>query len=383
MALGQFRISCPTEIHFGASQCATSPEHLPAGCESVLVVRGGSGRASGPVTGSLKDRGTAFYEISIRGEPSLPMLQTALAESRGRRIEAVVAVGGGSVLDSGKALAALLSHDLTLGEDFSALPAEMLAQPGRIPCIALPTTAGTGAEVTANAVIDLPNQKAKVSLRGRALYPAKAIIDHELMIGAPRDVRLHAGLDALTQVVEAYTSSFATPFTDALTRSAISQALQALPGAVAGEADPAAMAEMAWVALSSGLALANGGLGAAHGLSSILGGQFGAPHGALCGRLLLPVLRANAETLPEGSEGLGRIETVNRLVAEAFPPEPGGDALSGLEAWMNGQGLPRLAAYDVTGLPDLAARALEASSTQKNPVRLSQAAMERILSEAL
>lgn len=197
------------------------------------------------------------------------------------------------------------------------------------------------------------------------------------MAGAPRAIALHAGLDAITQLIEAHTSVAATPFTRALTAQALPGALRALRDVVAG--DRAGWPAMAWASLASGMALANGGLGAAHGLAAVLGARLGAPHGALCGRLLVPVMRANAAMRRQQRRRL------RRRSGRCLCPRTGGDALSGLAAWMTEQGLPRLADYGAADamLPDLAAQGRAASSSQKNAVPLPVETYVTILQAAL
>ena len=314
----------------------------------------------------------------------MSFINAVLASLTGNSAQVVVACGGGSALDTAKVIRFALSHALTTYEDFAPLTADLLNTPCILPLIALPTTAGTGAEVTANAVIGVPDQAAKISLRGRALCADIAIVDPDLMKAAPDHVVLHSGLDAVTQVFESYTSNAATPFSDALTHSAKSLGLPALKAILEDDHQPA-WADLAWVAHASGLALANSGLGAAHGLASVIGGQYGAPHGALCGRLLIPVLRQNLRRSEAGSDTNARIASCITDVADAFTPTLPDDLLSGFAAWIDGKGLPRLADWSVTvdDLPDLAKRGAAASSSQKNAVTLSEDDYREILQAAL
>ena len=377
----RFRISCPTEVIFGDGAHETLGHHLPPGTRTVAFVRGAGGAAAQPVLELLQAAGFGVIEIRCPGEPSVASVNAARAQLKGIAPDCVVAVGGGSVMDTGKALAFAVSHDLDLPDSFAQIGADLLARPCQIPCIALPTTAGTGAEVTANAVLDIPHQNAKVSLRGRALFPATAIVDPRLMASAPAHIALYSGLDAVTQVIEACASCAATPFSDALSKPAVQSGLHALKG-VMETGDPASWRDLAWVSLSSGLALANGGLGAAHGLASVIGGQYGAPHGALCGRLLLPVLRLNTARAAQRPEVLKRLSLCTQAVAAAFPDDRG--PLEGFEAWMNDHNLPRLADWDVQqqDLPDVATRGQAASSSQKNALPLEVADYQSILEQA-
>ncbi|MFX4295488.1 MULTISPECIES: iron-containing alcohol dehydrogenase [Roseobacteraceae] len=364
-----FAIDCPVQIAFGAGSAAALPDFVQ---HPVIFVQGSSGAASDPVLAMLGD---VAQVIRCAGEPSVASINAALDALDGIAVQTVVACGGGSVLDTGKVLAVLAGSGMRLTEDFGQIDPALLERRANVRLIALPTTAGTGAEVTKNAVLDVPSLGTKLSIRGRALFPDHALVDPDLMAGAPRSVALHAGLDAVTQLIEAHTSVVATPFTRALTAQALPEALGALRTVVTG--DVAGWPAMAWASLASGVALANGGLGAAHGLAAVLGARLGAPHGALCGRLLVPVMRANA-----GARG---VEHCAAEVAAVFAPVENGDALSGLAAWIDAQGLPRLADFGATGdgLPELARLGSVASSSQKNAVPLSIETYEAILKAAL
>ncbi|QUJ76743.1 iron-containing alcohol dehydrogenase [Sulfitobacter albidus] len=365
--MSSFGINSPTRIRFGAGVGQEIATGLPGGPGRVLLVRGASAAADAAARW-LKDQD--LFEVRVSGEPSVPNLAEAFAAARGTPIRAVVACGGGSVMDTGKALAFALSQGAPLDDNFDRIPAGTLARPPDIPCIAVPTTAGTGAEVTANAVIDIPTRGAKVSLRGTAITPTHAFVDPDLMAGAPRQVVLQSGLDAICQVIEAYTSRHASPFTDALSHPAIARGLRALPAVL----DGGPFDEMAWVSLASGLALANGGLGAAHGLASIVGGRFDAPHGGLCGRFLGPTLRETPD--------LPRVREVLEIMDEALPGR--GDPLDRFDAWIDDLGLGRLADWGVApdAHGDMAALAPDTSSSRKGAAPLDPAAYIRVLRAA-
>ncbi|MEM6579564.1 MAG: iron-containing alcohol dehydrogenase, partial [Pseudomonadota bacterium] len=323
-------------------------------------------------------------EVICSGEPSLSSVNAAVDQLVDHGIEGVIAVGGGSVIDAGKAVAFCLGHDLILNDDFSQLPASRLAHPGPVPCIAVPSTAGTGAEVTANAVLDIPSQRAKISLRGRALCPAAAFVDPGLLRSAPASVLLSSGLDAVVQTMEAYTSCAATPFSDMFSAPNIARGLAALQAVMEGEPADPVWEDLAWVSLSSGVALANGGLGAAHGIASVLGGRYGAPHGALCGRLLVPVLRKNTEMAGPGTLTASRLRDCAVQCAAAFSDTSHKDPFSGLEAWQDRHALPRLREFGIRteDFPALAEASAAASSSRKNAVPLTVVDFQDILQEA-
>lgn len=365
-----FTITTPTAIRFGVGCARDLASELPAG--AVLLVRGGSPRTSQPVRTELDRAGRRVHQATVVGEPSVASVNSAFATTKDLQIGVIVACGGGSVLDTAKALRLCLEAGAPLPDDISKVEASALAGANRLPLIAIPTTAGTGAEVTSNAV--LGTATSKMSIRGRALYADIALVDPDLMKHAPKEVVLGAGLDAVTQTIEAYTSRLASPFTDALTLQNIALGPQALRRIVEDD-DAAAWSDIAWVSLSSGLALANGGLGAAHGLAAVLGARLGAPHGMLCGRLLGPVLLKNRDVAPPGSDAHRRIETCLTALTTTFPPIGGEGRLSGFFHWLDQHNVPRLRDFSLNtqSFGPIAEAAVSASSSQKNavPLRIS------------
>ena len=249
-----------------------------------------------------------------------------------------------------------------------------------LPFIAIPTTAGTGAEATKNAVIGLPDHGRKVSLRDDRMLARLAIVDPALTDGCPRGITLASGLDAVTQVIEPYVSCKATPFTDALTRPAIPRGLAALRRLMEGE-DPAARDDLAWVSLCGGLALANAGLGAVHGLAGVIGGTTSAAHGAICGALLGPVVGMNRARA--SGTARARLDEVCALIAAEFGGTPL-DAPCVLADWARNAGLPGLAAQGLAERDHsaVAAAALGSSSMRGNPVELQINDLVAILTQA-
>lgn len=379
-----FSYSSPTQVVFGAGRHQQIAQSLPDGARRVVLVTGGTASASRPVQTRLEQAGLDIVTLRCASEPTVSSIDAALTRLQGVGFDAVIACGGGSVIDMGKVLRLALYHGVSSHKALSDLPASQMDQPCPMPCIALPTTAGTGAEATANAVVGIPDKRAKISLRGKGIYASLAIIDPDLMQGAPASVVLSAGLDAVTQIFESETSCAATPFSRALTGSARDKVLPALRRVVETD-DAQAWAELAWISHLSGVALANSGLGAAHGLASVIGGRLDAPHGALCGRLLLPVLRQNLRRAPNGSEPHNRIRACVMAVADTFAPTLPDDPLSGLADWIDARGLAPLSRWGVKAddLPDLATNGMAASSSQKNAVPLAREDYLQILQAAL
>lgn len=364
-----FSIAAPARILFGRGEAAKAPALIRAFGARGLIVHGSTASRAQWLIDALRATGADVTGVACEHEPTLMMLETAIATARRFHPDWVAAIGGGAALDLGKALAALIpapgnamDHLEVVGK---ALP---LAVPP-LPFIALPTTSGTGAEATKNAVIGLPDHGRKVSLRDDRMLARLAIIDPALTDRSPRAVTLASGLDAVTQVIEPFVSSKATPFTDAITAPAIPQGLMALKQLMQAE-NPDARDALAYVSLTGGLALANAGLGAVHGLAGVIGGLCPAPHGAICGALLAPILRLNRAVAT--GDSAQRLDQVFAHIAATF----GGTADSApetLAAWARHAGLPGLTAQ---GLPpalhaQVADAALTSSSMKGNPVALT------------
>jgi len=350
------------------------------------------------LTGSTPDRFAALFELleqagietaqySVSGEPTTDMVRAATQRGRDFGVEFVLSCGGGSVLDSGKAVAALLTNG---GEPLDYLEVIGRGQPltqWAAPHIAIPTTAGTGAEVTRNAVLKSPEHRVKVSLRSPLMLPAVALVDPELTYSMPPAVTASTGLDAFTQVVECYVSNRANPLTDAICREGIARAARSLQRAYEQGDDAAAREDMAVASLFGGLALANSKLGAVHGFAGPLGGMFPAPHGAVCGRLLPFVIEANVRALavrePE-SLALRRYDEVGRLVTGS-PAATSADGVRWVQRLCEGIAVPALADYGITerDFPDMIEKAARSSSMKGNPIELTGAELRGILQQAL
>jgi alcohol dehydrogenase class IV len=377
-----FQINMPTAIRFGSGMAQQVADMLPAPPGRVLLLRGKRADRAAPVVAQLEQAGFDIHPCSVTAEPSLDSINTAANSLQGQAFCALVACGGGAVIDTAKALRFCLESGSALPERLDMLDPTLLAQAAHLPLIVLPSTAGTGAEVTGNAVLGTAD--GKLSLRGRHLFPSAALVDPSLLSTGAVPAVIGAGLDALTQTIEAHTSCYATPFTSALTGPNLRRGAQALRRIVERD-DRDARTDMAWLSLSSGLALANGGLGAAHGLAAVLGGALSAPHGMLCGRLLAPVLLQNRAYAALGTESFLRIEQAIDALEEVFPKEiPGAPDLSGVEAWLSRQQVPRLREFapDRASLDAVAVAAMSASSSLKNAVPLPLAAYHRILDAA-
>lgn len=325
-----------------------------------------------------------------RGEPQVEDVDRAVELARREAVEIVIGIGGGSAIDTAKAAAGLLANGGTPLDYLEVVgKGQKLGQPAA-PWIAVPTTAGTGAEVTRNAVIGCPAQKYKASLRSPLLLARVALIDPELGVAVPRDVAACSGMDALAQLIESYTSNQAQPITDALALQGMSLAARALPRIDADPGDTDARGEMALAALLSGVTLTNVGLGAVHGFAAPLGAHLPIPHGAICAALLPHVMRANAAALARESPAhpvLRRYATIGRTITGQQGTSDAAAIDAGIhhaEQLATALRIPRLEPLGLTPehIPELAALARRASSMRYNPIVLSDETLIHVLHQA-
>ncbi|MEJ2143714.1 MAG: iron-containing alcohol dehydrogenase [Acidobacteriota bacterium] len=285
--------------------------------ERPFVITGKTMERYQPLLDELEGRGLDVGHGVVTREPTTTLVHSLVEEVRQLQCDVIVGFGGGSVLDTAKAVAGLSPNP---GEIFDYLEVIGQGHPLQVPalpCVAIPTTAGTGAEVTKNAVLSSPGDQVKVSLRSPLLLPRVAIVDPELTHSMPRKITAYSGLDALTQVIEPFLSSRHNPLVDSLCRNAIGLGGKALMGAMAEGSDPRAREDMSLVSLTGGMALTNAGLGAVHGFAGPLGGMTGAPHGGICACLLAPVFAANVRSLEVRGDPdrlLPRFDEVGRLL---------------------------------------------------------------------
>lgn len=310
---------------------------------------------------------------SVRGEPTVEDIENGVALAKQQGADVIVAIGGGSVVDAGKAIAAMSTQPGDLMRYIEVVGAGQPLDAAPLPYIAVPTTAGTGAEATRNAVIASTEHRVKASLRHISMLPRIALIDPELAADVPPGVTAASGMDALTQCLEAFVCSRAQPMTDALCVVGIQRAVRSLERAFQNGHDLDAREDMALCALNSGIALANAGLGAVHGFAAPIGGMFHAPHGAVCAALLAPVWEANSKRV------------TNRTKFEQIDAMLGGDAVSYLHALTERLCIPKLSQWGIADadLDEIARKAAAASSMKANPASLTHAELTAILREAL
>jgi alcohol dehydrogenase class IV len=352
----------------------------------VFVVTGGNVERAELLLQDLKRHGLDSACFSVVGEPTLDALQEGLVSIRRYDPDLVIGFGGGSVIDAGKAIAALATNRADVRDYLEVIGrAQPLTRPP-LPYVAVPTTAGTGAEVTCNAVIKSTRDQVKVSLRSPLMLPRLAVVDPQLTVSMPPAVTAGTGMDAATQLWEAFVSKRANPMTDALCREGLRRVANALQRAYRHPDEPASRQDMSLASLFSGMALANAGLGAVHGIAGPLGGMCSAPHGLACARLLPLVAAANLKALMERDPDSPSLPKF-REAAQVLTQSADARAEDGIH-WLKRLGEEfRIPSLSECGLqekqiPRLVSQALLASSMKANPVLLTAGEVERIIRSA-
>ncbi len=383
----RFDFATAGRIIFGAGAVRELKNILPGMGSRPALVTGTGGANPERIIALLREIGPFCEMIAVDGEPTLGRLQSALAHLRETGCDCVVAYGGGSVIDTGKALAALLANP---GEALDYLEVVGKNQPLRqpsLPCVAVPTTAGTGSEVTRNAVVAVPEHKVKVSLRSAWMLPRAALVDPELTYSLPPEVTASTGMDALTQVIEPFVSARANAMTDLYCREGIRRAARSLQAAYADGQNAAAREDMAFTSLMGGLALANAGLGAVHGFASPVGGMFDAPHGAVCAALLPGAVTVNIRALEQREPGHPALDRYREIACILTSNEKAGlqEAPRVLAEMAAALRIPGLRAYGLgeADIPEVVERAADASSMKANPIRLTTEELTEILERAM
>jgi alcohol dehydrogenase class IV len=381
-----FDFATAGRILFGAGRLGeVGPLAAELGTRALVVTGANPSRAQ-RLLALLDAAGMAHTIFSLGGEPTVADALAGVDQARTYGADLVIGFGGGSALDGAKAIAALTANPGDIYDYLEVIGrSRPLARPA-LPVIAIPTTAGTGSEVTRNAVLAAPEQAVKVSVRSPHMLPRAAIVDPELTYGVPPAVTAATGMDALTQLVEPFVSSRANPLTDGVCREGLPRAVRGLRTAYADGSHAEARCDMALASLCGGLALANAGLGAVHGFAGPFGGMYGAPHGAICAALLPPVCATNIRALLTRAPthpALARYAELARiLTGEAHGGiEDGVEWLQGLRADL---AIPGLAHYGfrLADAPTLIAKAQAASSMKANPLQLTDAELYAILEEA-
>jgi alcohol dehydrogenase class IV len=373
-------------IVFGRGTAREAPAIVAGFGRRVLVVTGATPSRAEWLVDGLAALGTETELVTVDGEPDVTFAHNGAASARRKHTDVIVAIGGGSAIDAGKAIAALATNDGDVFDYLEVVGRGQALTAAPLPFVAIPTTAGTGAEVTRNAVLAVPDQRVKVSLRSPLMLPRVAIVDPELTYDLPPALTACTGLDALTQNIEAFLSQRATALTDALCREGIRRAARSLRSACTDGPNANAREDMSIASLCGGLALANAGLGAVHGLAGPIGGMLKAPHGAVCAALLPVVFAANTEAVASRAPGhpaLARMDEVARLLT-GVPVATARDGVTWLAALVCDLGVPPLSTWGLAAadIPAIVEQAARSSSMRGNPIALTPDELGVVLSRS-
>ncbi len=378
----RFEFATATRIVFGEGTAATLPALVRSFGARPLVVTGAALDRAASLASDL-----SAETFAVPGEPTVDQIREGAQRARNANCDVIVSLGGGSAIDAGKAIAAIATNG---GEPLDFL--EVVGK-GRaldvapLPFVAAPTTAGTGSEVTRNAVLGSPEHGVKASLRSPLMLPRVALVDPELTYSLPSAVTAFTGVDALTQLIEPYVSGRANPLVDAICLEGIKHAASALRRVYHDGADHDARRDMALASLFGGLALANAGLGVVHGFASPLGGITKAPHGALCAALLPHGMAANISALQARAPqhpALERYAVIARLLTGRNEARAE-DGVEWVRALCTDLNIPALRAWEIreADLPGVVEKAARASSMQANPISLRGEELLAIVTAAL
>lgn len=378
----RFEFATATRIIFGEGTSATLPDLVRTFGTRPMVVTGASTERAAWLVSAL-----SAELFAAPGEPTVELVRKGAQHVQRAGCDVIISMGGGSAIDAGKAIATIATNG---GE-----PLEFLEVVGKgraiavtpLPFIAVPTTAGTGSEVTRNAVLGSTEHGVKASLRSPLMLPRIALVDPELTYGLPPAVTASTGLDALTQLIEPYVSARANPMVDAICVDGIRRVAGALRRVYHNGTDREARRDMALGSLFGGLALANAGLGVVHGFAAPLGGSWKAPHGALCAAVLPHGMAANVAALRARAPqhpALERYTAIARLLT-GRPDASAEDGIEWVRALCTELNVPALRAWGVTeaDLPGVVEKAAHASSMQANPLQLTREELLAILTAAL
>jgi len=383
----QFEFAAPQQIIFGCGRLQESIQSITAMGRRVFVVTGRSDRRAAPLLTLLEDAGLEFTVFHVQNEPTTHTALTAVQLAREAECDVVAGIGGGSALDMGKVAAAMLTNTGELCDYLEVIGKGKPLACRPAPYIAIPTTSGTGAEVTRNAVLESAEHQVKVSMRSALMLPRIALVDPELTYSMPPDITAFTGIDALTQLIEAFVSEPSNPLTDAICREGLFRAGYALADAYQDGDNRIARENMACASLFGGLALANTKLGAVHGLAGPMGGMRSAPHGALCASLLPYVMAANIKALRNRGS---RQNALHRYaeIAQILCGTADADADQGIEHIYELCRLLNTPAPDAFGftqadIPEIVAKAQQSSSMQGNPILLYPEELTAVLKMAM
>jgi alcohol dehydrogenase class IV len=383
----RFGLAVPADVRFGAGRVSEVPEALAGlGASRVLVITGRTTSRADAIRAALTEADISSVVFGVATEPSIERVRAAMGLISETGCDAVLGFGGGSALDVAKAAAVLATSGTDPVEHMEVIGAgRPIERPG-LPCVAVPTTAGTGSEVTRNSV--LSGGGVKASLRSPLMLPKVAVVDPDLLVGVPPPTMAASGMDALSQLIEPLLSARANPFTDALARDGIRRSARSLRRAYQEGLDDAGVREdLALASLFGGMCLANSGLGAVHGIAAAAGARLSAPHGAVCAAVLAAAMEVNLQALrgrAPDHPALRRMAEIASLLAgqpDAAPEE----AIAWLQELTAALSIPGLASYRLAEdeIPAVITAAQNASSMRGNPIELSKEEVSEIVTRSL
>lgn len=383
----KFSFATASQIQFGEGCSKSIPSLLDESLSPLFILTGSDSKRHAQIIGLLSQSGFEVFIHPVNGEPDISSITLASEAARDAGAKCVVAIGGGSVVDTGKAVAAMATNSGKLVDYLEGVGKEKPLTERSLPFMAIPTTAGTGAEVTRNSVIGVPKAGVKVSLRSTSMLPTWAIVDPELTYHLPSAIAAYTGMDALIQCLEAYLSKYANPLTDGLAREGIRLASRSIRAACGDSLDTEAKSDLCAASLCGGLALANAKLGSIHGFAGPLGGMLPAPHGALCASLLVPCFSANLKALnsrdPQ-NPSRAKMDDIATLLT-GNPQAKASYAHAWLDSLCKELPLQRLGelGLDANQIEEAARKSASSSSMKGNPIELTKFELLEILEEAL
>ncbi len=383
----RFEFATATRIIFGTGTASELGQLASEKGSHALVVTGSNPDRVGDVIAHLSSSDVKHTIYSIADEPTIDVVNRGKETALNAGCDLVISIGGGSALDGGKAIAALIPNDGEILDYLEVIGKGQKLKSQPIPFIAVPTTAGTGAEVTKNAVVASPEHQVKVSLRDNRMLPDIALIDPALTYSMPQSITASTGMDALTQVLEPYVSHLANPVTDGFCREGLRRAGRSLRQVYDNPNDVSAREDMAMASVLGGLALANAKLGAVHGFAGPLGGMYSAPHGAICAALLPHVMKTNISALQSrepNNIAVSRYDEVAQLIF-ADDTATAQIAMDWIDETSKIFQIPGLATHGIKeeDFDSIIEKSSRSSSMKGNPIKLTDEELATILRSAL
>lgn len=378
-----FSFATASKIIFGSHAFEQVPELVGSFSEKAMLITGSSTKRASELAEKLEP-GIEITIFQIESEPTTQMITRGMQLAREKECGVVLAIGGGSVIDAAKAIAAMATNPGELMDYLEVIGSGKPLPERPLPCIAVPTTAGTGAEVTKNSVIKSPENNVKVSLRSDYMYPDVAVVDPLLTLSMPPELTASTGVDAFTHLQETFVSNQSNPFIDMICREGLKRISRSLLKAFNDGNDIEAREDMAMASMLGGMALANVKLGAVHGFAGPMGGMFLIPHGTVCASLVSAVIETNIDALTVQNGDLSKYSELAKILTQNETAEAK-DSIRWVKELVTGLKIPPLANFGLrrNDFPALVQKAKVASSMKGNPVTLNDEQLNQILENSL